>query len=166
MREINGPIKALCKQLHINFLNRRKTNLGALIAHKRPCNDIFDMKEAIYKIPCKECEVNYLGETKWKLGTRTKEHCVSCQKAFLSQAVHQSVNNDTGLPYHFHHSGHSFDFDKVQLVQQERIWVKRKILEALYIQTTANTCNLNSDENWLTFFQFFSSLPFSWIIFW
>ena len=31
------------------------------------------------------------------------------------------------------HSGHSFDFDKVQLVQQERNWVKQKILEALYI---------------------------------
>ena len=42
MREINSPIKALCKQLNINFLNRRKTNLGALIAHKRPCNDILD----------------------------------------------------------------------------------------------------------------------------
>ena len=87
------------------------------------------------------------------------------QKAFLSQAVHQSVKNDTGLPFHFLHSGHSFDFDKVQLVQRERNWVKRKILEALYIQTTSNTCNLNSgmkfDENWLTFFQFFSSLPFS-----
>jgi len=127
------------------------------------------MKEAIYKIPCKECEVVYLGETKRKLGTRTKEHFASCQKAFLSQAVHQSVKNDTGLPFHFLHSGHSFDFDKVQLVQRERNWVKRKILEALYIQTTANTCNLNSgmkfDENWLTFFQFFSSLPFSWIFF-
>ena len=109
MREINGPIKALCKQLNINFLNRRKTNLGALIAHKRPCNDILDMKEVIYKISCKECEVVYLGETKRKLGTRTKEHFASCQKAFLSQAVHQSVKNDTGLPYHFLHSGHSFD---------------------------------------------------------
>ena len=62
-----------------------------------------------------------------------------------------------------------FWLDKVQLAQRERNWVKQKILEALYIQTTANTCNLNSgmkfDENWLTFFQFFSSLPFSWIFF-
>ena len=94
-----------------------KTNLGALIAHQRPCNDILDMKEAIYKIPCKECEVVYLGETKRKLGTRTKEHFASCQKAFLSQAVHQRIKNDTGLLDHFLHSGHSFDFDKVQLVQ-------------------------------------------------
>ena len=72
----------------------------------------------------------YLGETKQKLGTRTKEHFASCQKAFLSQAVNQIVKNDTGLPYHFIHSGHSFDFDKVQLIQRERTWVKRKILEA------------------------------------
>ena len=43
------------------FLNRRKANLGALIPHKRPCNDILDMKEVINKIPCKECEVVYLG---------------------------------------------------------------------------------------------------------
>ena len=46
MREINGPIKALCKQLNINFLNRKKTNLGALIAHKRPCNDILGVKQS------------------------------------------------------------------------------------------------------------------------
>ena len=151
MREINGPIKALCKQLSINFLNHRKTNLGVLIAHKRPCNDILDMKDAIYKIFCKECEVVYLGETKQKLGIRKKEHFASCQKAFLSQEVHQSMKNDTGLPYHFLHLGHSFDFDKVELIHRERNWVKRKILEALYIQTTPNTCNLNSgmkfDEN-------------------
>ena len=112
-------------------MNCRKTNLGSLIAHKSPCNDILDMKEVIYKIPCKECEVVDLGETKRKLGTRTKEHFASCQKAFLSQAVHQSVKNNTGLPYPFLHSGHSFDFDNVQLVQRERNWVKRKILEAL-----------------------------------
>ena len=108
-------------------------------------------------------------ETKQKLGIRTKEHFASCQKAFLSQGVHQSMKNDTGLPYHFLHSGHSFDFDKVELIHRERNWVKRKILEALYIQTTPNTCNLNSgmkfDENWLTFFHFFSNLPFSWICF-
>ena len=41
----------------------RKTNLGTLIVHKRPCNGMLDMKEAIYKIPCKECEVVYLGVT-------------------------------------------------------------------------------------------------------
>ena len=33
MREINGPIKALCKQLNFNFLNCRKTNPGAPIVH-------------------------------------------------------------------------------------------------------------------------------------
>ena len=85
---------------------------------------------------------------------------------FIAKAVNlftQSMENDNGLPHHFLHSGHSFDFDKVQLIHQERNWVKRKILEALYIQATPNTCNLNSGmiENWLTFFQFFWSLPFS-----
>ena len=94
--------------------------------------DFLDMKEAIYKIPCKECEVVYLGETKRQLGTRTKEHFASCQKAFLSQAVHRSVKNDTGLPYHFLHSGHSFDFDKVQLVQQEKLGQAKDIRSSVH----------------------------------
>ena len=109
------------------FLNRRKINLGALIAHKRPCNDILNLKEAIYKIDCKECAVVYLGKTEQKVVTRTKEHFASCQKSFLSQTVHQSIKNVTGLPYHFLHSGHYFEFNKVQLVQQKRNWVKSKI---------------------------------------
>ena len=48
-------------------------------------------------------------------------------------------------PDHYLHSGHFFYFGKVQFIQQERNWVKWKILEALdlYIQTTTNTCNLN-----------------------
>ena len=73
------------------FLNRRKINLGALIAHKRPCNDILEMKEAIYKIPCKECEVVYVGEKKSENLEREQKSVLLLAKRpfFLKQFIRE-----------------------------------------------------------------------------
>jgi len=156
MREINGPIKALCKQLNINYLSHGKTNLGALIAHKRPCNDILDMKEAIYKfLGLQSMWSCLLGWNKAKTWNKNKRAFCFLPKGLSFSIASSYLEHKEWYwspVYHFLHLGHSFDFDKVQLIHQERNWVKRKILEALYIQTTPNTCNLNSgmkfDENW------------------
>jgi hypothetical protein len=49
---LNGPLKKLCKSLNIGFLNKRKINLGNLIAPKRPPTDLLHSKDCVYKIPC------------------------------------------------------------------------------------------------------------------
>jgi len=34
----------------------------------------FSNKNAVYKIPCKDCDASYVGQTGRKLGTRISEH--------------------------------------------------------------------------------------------
>ena len=79
-----------------------------------------------------------------------------------TKKVIQSTKNDTGLPYHVLQTGHSFDFGKAEILCQERNWRKRKLLEALHIELTPNTCNLHKgmsfDNNWITFLRYFNSL--------
>ena len=74
----------------------------------------------------------------------------------------QSEKNDTGLPYHVFITGHSFNFENAEILCQESNWRKIKLLEALHIELTPNTCNLHKgksfDNNWLTFLKYFKTL--------
>ena len=59
----------------------------------------------------------------------------------------KSSKNDTGLPYHVFMTGHSFDFENAEILCQEINWRKRKLLEALHIELTPNTCNLRKGKS-------------------
>ena len=59
-------------------------------------------------------------------------------------------------------TGHSFDFENAEILCQESNWRKIKLLEALHIELTPNTCHLHKgksfDNNWLTFLKYFNTL--------
>ena len=160
---LNGPLKKLCKSLNIGFLNKRKINLGNLIAPKRPPTDLLHSKNCVYKIPCAnpKCPVSYIGESKRRNKSRFAEHQKTCDKVQYSKQVIHSEKYDTGLPLHTLQTKHKFDFEKAEILCQEPNWRKRKLLEALHIELTPNTCNIhkgmNFDNNWVTFLHYFNS---------
>ena len=61
-----------------------------------------------------------------------------------------------------HSTGHSFNFENTEIICQKRNRRKRKLLEALHIKLTPNTCNLHKvksfDNNWLTFLKYLKTL--------
>jgi hypothetical protein len=69
--------------------------------------------------------------------------------------VIHSEKYDTGLPLHTLQTKHKFDFEKAEILCQEPNWRKRKLLEALHIELTENTCNIHKGlgfyNNWITF---------------
>jgi hypothetical protein len=159
---LNEPLKKLCSSLNIGFLNKRKTSLGNLIAPKRPPTDVLNSKNCVYKIPCAQpdCPVSYIGESKRRNKTRFSEHQRTCCKVKQTNKVIHSEKNDTGLPLHVFQTGHQFDFEKAEVLCQEPNWRKRKLLEALHIELTTNTCNIHKgmefDYNWISFLRFFN----------
>ena len=161
---LNDPLKKLCNSLNIGFLNKRKVNLGNLISPKRPPSDLLNSKNCVYKIPCAEpnCPISYIGESKRRNKTRFAEHIKVCKNLKTKKKFIQSEKNDTGLPYHVFMTGHSFNFENAEILCQESNWRKRKLLEALHIELTPNTCNLHKgksfDNNWLTFLKYFKTL--------
>ena len=103
-----------------------------------------------------------IGESKRRNKTRFAEHIKACENLKTKKKFIQSEKNDTGLPYHVFMTGHSFNFENAEILCQESNWRKRKLLEALHIELTPNTCNLHKgksfDNNWLTFLKYFKTL--------
>jgi hypothetical protein len=160
-RELHQPIKSLCSRLNIHLLYKRSRNLGQLIMPRRPVPDILHQKNVIYKIPCKDCEVSYVGQTKRRLLDRINEHRTSVNKALLFNEVSTTSSNDLGIPLHCLRFNHSFDFEKVSILAKDHHWSSRLIKEAMHIALTENTCNVMDGKSfnsiWLDHLHFFAS---------
>ena len=115
--------------------------------------DIGFTRGCVYEIPCRDCDVCYVGETKRMLATRCKEHRASCKKIQEGQQLKDSERYDTGLPNHVLETNHEFNFENVKVLRKENNQKRRKFLEAIEILKNGNTANLYSgqqlDQNWL-----------------
>ena len=62
----------------------------------------------------------YIGETKRKIITRIKEHQNACKRAVQNGMVHSKGENDMGLPLHHLREGHSFDFERFEIISHDK----------------------------------------------
>ena len=80
-------------------------------------------KNVIYKISCTNCDASYVGQTGRFLKTRTREH-----RAHINRNTAQSsVITDHRL------LNHEFDWDNVEILDEERILKKRLMSEMIFI---------------------------------
>ena len=75
----------------------------------------------IYKIPCKNCDKYYIGETGRSLGLRIKEH------------TNMRDVNKSAVANHRFLIGHDMDFQSTKIIHRENSIFKRKIAESLLI---------------------------------
>ncbi len=82
----------------------------------------YDQKESpcVYKIPCKNCNLNYVGETGRILSVRVSEH--------------SKFRENSALSSHHKDLGHEIDFGNANVLFVESNMRRRKIVEALCIQ--------------------------------
>ena len=118
-----------------NTLNRIYTNTKSKIKKE-------DKSNVIYEISCKggentTCNMVYIGTTKSKLKTRISGHKSDqkCRKNISTQK--------TALTAHCAHSTHTPDFDNVKILQQQRDYNKRFVLEMLHIINTPTEKRIN-----------------------
>ena len=71
-----------------------------------------------------------------------KEHLTSCDEADIFDAVEENEKNDMGLPLHHLQTGHVFDFDNVEVLEQEGFFHRRLLLESININLQSNPCNI------------------------
>ena len=117
--EIHRQPVTLCKRVGVHLLYSRQLNLGNLVAPKRPEVDIGFTRGCVYEIPCRDCDVCYVGETKRMLATRCKEHRASCKKIKEGQQLKDSERYDTGVPNHVLETNHEFNFENVKVLRKE-----------------------------------------------
>ena len=85
-----------------------------------------EVKEGvIYRVPCRECDAVYIGETLRSLEERLKEH---------KRHVEKSDPKGSAIAEHMLKIGHSIAWDKAQVIDYEQRWGARKFKEALHIK--------------------------------
>ena len=105
------------------FLGNKSTNTikNCLVKPKDKVK-IQDKCNVVYKINCNDCTSEYIGETGINLHTRLEEHMKDIR-----------IEKENSLVYqHSRDTGHSFNFNDTQVLQQnQNVWQRRR-LESFY----------------------------------
>ncbi len=120
---------------------RRIFNKRGVTVHMKPRNtlrqllvapkDKLDKKEqsgVVYRIPCKDCDASYVGESERALGTRLDEHR---RKSGVNSVV---VGHTT-------QTNHDIDWPKVKILDREDRWYERGVREAAHIRLERPSLN-------------------------
>ena len=82
----------------------------------------------IYQQGCSECEDVYVGETGRKACVRKREHERDVREANVRSAIAEHVLEKNHRP----------DFNSFRIIDKEKVWLRRKIKEAIYISQRSN----------------------------
>lgn len=105
-----------------------KKTLGKLFNSMKDPLKLEYSSEIVYKIPCKNCNKSYIGQTKQNLKNRINEHKYSCNDKYKHK------KEQTALATHHFDDEHEFDFDNVSILDKENNYKKRLISEMMCIQ--------------------------------
>ena len=77
---VSEKISRVLKQYNIASAMKPHSTLRSQLVHpKGKCDDL-DKTDALYSLPCLNCDQEYIGETGRKFGTRLKEHKAEVDK--------------------------------------------------------------------------------------
>ncbi|XP_045483540.1 uncharacterized protein LOC123688859 [Harmonia axyridis] len=97
----------------------------------------------VYQIPCKDCNLSYVGMTKQYLKNRIRQHKYDCQGKNIDK------NEKTALAVHHFQENHNLDFDEVKILDKECNYHKRCISEMIHI-SIHDTMNIRTDTQKLS----------------
>ena len=129
LEKMKQPLYQMDTNLVFNYKNKLSHNL----IQNKPS---IASESGVYKIPCKNCDKNYIGETGRTLKKRIDEH----KKDIRIQ------KSDSGVAEHVRKNNHFFDFKKAKIVYPSNSTIKRHIVESTLIadlKKSNKTCNLN-----------------------
>lgn len=102
--------------------------------------DSFERGGVVYKITCRICGKNYVGQTGRLLNTRIEEHKSDvrlgrCYRSVLARHTKEFIDVE-----------HEFDWDNVTILHSESNERKREFMEMLFIKKQKNlSINLKTD---------------------
>ena len=110
------PLTDLNTNLVFNYENKLSHNLVMNKPKDKPTS-------GVYKIPCKDCEKSYIGETGRCLEKRITEH----KKDIVMQ------KSESGVAEHVRESDHFFDFKNAKIAHYSKSIHKRDIIKLAII---------------------------------
>ncbi|XP_052806817.1 uncharacterized protein LOC128236035 [Mya arenaria] len=129
---------------------RPHQTLRNILVHPKDKQETTEKAEVIYKIPCKNCDKVYVGESGRKFGIRLNEHKKDCEtnsnKAFTRSTRKQSESTieKSAITDHQNINNHEIDWEGARVIERESDWRVRKTKEAICIKTEGAV--MNRDE--------------------
>ena len=129
---------------------RPHTTLRKLLVHPKDKVKKLKNNGVVYKIPCKNCNHSYIGETGRSLGVRLEEHKKDCENQEKRSYTRTTTNP---LLTQFYKStvtvqknkyNHISDWKNTTVVSKESVDKVRRIKEAIAIRCTSK--NINKDD--------------------
>ena len=94
----------------------------------------------VYKISCNNCDASYVGQTSRQLKTRITEH---------RNHIRYNTSSRSVITEHRRQHDHDFQWDEVEILDEEPCYRKRLVSETLNIRKQKNGLNLQTDTEGL-----------------
>ena len=147
---ISEKVERTLKKYNITTAMKPYLTLRNILVHPKDKCTVEEQGEVVYKIPCKNCERSYIGETGRLFRTRLEEHkkdvesntktkYTRSQRQISQDTIHKSALTD-----HATTENHEIDWDNIKIVDKESQRRKRHVKEAIWIKRTKGA--INRDE--------------------
>ena len=151
---VNGvteKVSRVLKSYNVAAASKPHTTLRNLLVHPKDKRDDHNTTDALYSLPCMNCNLEYIGETGRKFGTRLNEHKTEVDKVSKSvftrasrkeslSTVHKSAVTD-----HVVEQNHVIGWDRARVIGTEQNRYKRWVKEAMEIKKRRGA-TMNRDE--------------------
>jgi len=114
------------KPLQVGLAYKTGTTLFSRVCKLKPPREIDDQKDVVYHIPCKSCTACYIGETGQKFGSRRYQHEYDIKTKKKKNGIGDHMRDN---------KKHLVDWDDRTFLEVEKDWRRRRIKEALYIDS-------------------------------
>jgi len=138
LSSVSHKLKHLTKDLDARISYYSLNKLNTMIkGHKNRVPNML-RTNVVYKLSCKDCSATYVGQTCRTLKTRISEHKNHIRRNTTTQSV---------ITEHRLNFSHEFDWNNVEILDQERYLARRLISEMIHIKRQNNSLNLQSDTD-------------------
>ena len=135
---LSEEIRREMKRLEIPISFKAYKTIRQHLGHPKDPFSKEEQSGVIYRIKCKECDGEYIGETGRQLKVRMKEHQAD---------VRYGRTQRSALAEHSVATGHEIDWEDVEIIETEENWQRRKAKESWNIKMKKP--KLNRDEGTL-----------------
>ena len=149
---LTESISRVMKEHGITTAVKPYQTIRQILVKPKDKRGVGETAECVYKIPCKNCDRVYIGETGRKLETRVKEHKMDTGQATSkgyftrsSRSESQTERHKSAITDHALQENHVIDWEGVKIMDRESDRKRRWIKEAIAIRKEEGK-TINRDE--------------------
>ena len=151
VKGVTERVSRTMKKYNISTAMKPYNTIRKELVHPKDKRDPLNTTHALYAVPCKNCDLSYIGETGRKFGTRLDEHRTEVEKTCqtvvtrASRKESLSVTHKSAITDHVVDSNHVIGWEESKVIGTEQDKYKRWIREAIEIRKRGGA-TMNRDE--------------------